>query len=89
MSIRRCMLASMALAGGWMSGSIGSGCSSCPDEDPIPIEDGTYRESPGASMDPGVMLREVVVTVEGEALTIQYVDDADGRVYVVRLEERM
>lgn len=87
MSIRRCVLASMVLAGGWLSGSIGGGCSSCPDEDPIPIEDGTYRER--TSMDPGATLREVAATVEGEALTIQYVDDADGRVYVVRLEERM
>lgn len=58
---------------------------SCPEEEPIPIEDGAHQgESAGAQR----RIRDATATIEGEELMIQYVQDTDGRTYMVRLRER-
>jgi hypothetical protein len=48
------------------------------------IEDGTYQGE-GSGVRP--RLSDVTATIEGEELTVQYVQDTDGRMYLVRLRE--
>ena len=56
----------------------------CPDPELIGIEDGTYHgESDGVRPRIGA----ATAPIEGEELTIQYVQDTDGRTYRVRLRE--
>jgi hypothetical protein len=64
------------------------GCSDffCTEEEPteVFIEDGTYQGE-GSGVRP--RLTDVTATIEGEELTVQYVQDTDGRTYRVRLRE--
>jgi hypothetical protein len=71
------------------TGGLTIGCSlwSCPEEAPILIDDGTYHERPMTDPPPRPPLSEVSATLEDGELTIQYIQDTDGRTYVVRLRE--
>jgi hypothetical protein len=71
-------------------GSALVGCSDlfCDDPELNRIEDGSYQEVPSTDPPPMPPLRDVSATIEGAELTVQYVQDTDGRTYVVRLRER-
>ena len=68
-------------------GGVIVGCSDlvCPEPELIPVEDGSYR---GESESAQAPIREATARIEGEELTLQYVQDTDGRTYRVRLRER-
>lgn len=76
-----------AMVVGGLAAMVAGSCSPCAEEEPILIEDGTYREAPGTNPGYSQELGDAEATVEDGELTIEYVGD-DGRAYVIRLRER-